>query len=59
MDDYIVHIYRRKQHNSKELVGLVEVVETEEQQPFHTIEELWSILANDSQLKQIKKPRHE
>ncbi len=42
MDSYIVRIYRQDEQNI--MVGIVEVVGTEEQKPFKTQEELLAIL---------------
>jgi hypothetical protein len=44
MDNYIVRIYRRDRRHPEQLVGLVENVEQESQQRFHTAHELLAIL---------------
>jgi hypothetical protein len=44
MDNYIVRIYRRDPRHPEQLVGMVESVEQESQQRFHTAHELLAIL---------------
>ncbi|HYU68934.1 MAG TPA: hypothetical protein VEL09_06340 [Burkholderiales bacterium] len=44
MDNYIVRIYRRDRRHPEQLVGMVENVEQESQQGFHTARELLEIL---------------
>jgi hypothetical protein len=44
MDNYIVRIYRRDLRDPERLVGVVENVERESQQRFHTAHELLAIL---------------
>lgn len=59
MDDYIIHIYRRNQTERKELIGTVELVATQQQESFHNMEELWSILTGmrqDTSINNENKP---
>jgi len=44
VDDYIVRIKRRDYPDAGDIVGLVEVVETQTRHPFHNFEELRRIL---------------
>ena len=46
MDDYIVRIKRREHPDAGDIIGLVEVVETQTCHPFHSFEELRRILAD-------------
>jgi len=48
MDNYIVRIYRRNPSYPERLVGVVENVERESQQRFHTAHELLAILVESS-----------
>lgn len=41
MDDYIVRIHRRE---AESLIGVVEVIESEERYAFHNRDELWSVI---------------
>ena len=45
MENYIVRIYRRDEYQPDGIVGLVESVETSEVQPFRTLGELTTLLA--------------
>ncbi len=46
VDDYIVRIKRREPPDAGDIIGLVEVVETQTRHPFHSFEELRRILAD-------------
>ncbi len=48
MDNYIVRIYRRDPRHPERLVGVVENVERESQQRFHTVHELLAILVESN-----------
>ncbi len=43
-ENYIVRVYRRTHGIARGLVGMVEIVETEEKKPFVNFEELKAIL---------------
>ncbi len=43
MENYIIRIYRRDNEQSI-IAGIVEIVSTQEEKPFHTYEELLTIL---------------
>lgn len=45
MENYIVRVYRRGDQNPDEVVGIVERVEKEDRQPFHSLSELCKILS--------------
>lgn len=47
MDTYIIRVYRRNPEELRELVGMVEIVEKQQKQPFRSYEELWGIMALD------------
>ena len=44
MESYVVRIYRRNSNNPQNLVGLVELVNVDEEKAFTNFEELWAIL---------------
>ena len=44
MDNYIIRIYRRDEEEPNEVVGVVELVETEKKQKFKNMDELVRIL---------------
>jgi hypothetical protein len=44
MDYYVVRIYREEPNNPTALVGIVEMVETQEKISFSNLQELWAIL---------------
>jgi hypothetical protein len=46
MDNYIVRVYRRDSQHSEAVIGLVESVEAQEKQPFHSLEELCNIVGS-------------
>ncbi len=48
MDSYIIRIYRRDEEDPRNVIGLVEIAERDERQPFHNPEELLTILGNAS-----------
>lgn len=51
-DNYIVRVYRRDAEDQNCLVGLVEIVQTQEKKPFYTFDELREILrARDVNVK--------
>ena len=52
MENYIVRIYRRDKYQPDGIVGLVETVETGEIQPFRTLSELTTILAETPKMKE-------
>lgn len=58
MDNYIVRVLRRKQMNQDRAVHLDGVVEAVDEggarQAFHSVEELWSILAGTDRVMQTK-----
>jgi hypothetical protein len=43
-ESYIIRVYRREEEDAKNLVGLVEIVETQEKKPFNNFDELRDIL---------------
>lgn len=43
-DSYIVRVYRRDTEDLNCLIGLVEIIETQEKKPFNTFDELRVIL---------------
>lgn len=45
MENYIVRIYRRDNNNPKNVVGMLENVETQQQQPFHDLVTLTRLLS--------------
>lgn len=45
MENYIVRVYRRDEQKPDEVVGIVERVEKEDRQPFHSLSELCKILS--------------
>ncbi len=45
MESFIVRIYRRREEEPREVAGLVELVEMNEQRPFADFEELRKILS--------------
>ncbi len=49
MESYIIHIYRRvdrpDSQNNKDVIGVVEGIESEKHYPFTNPDELWDILA--------------
>jgi hypothetical protein len=45
-DSYIVRVYRRSPNDPRQLVGIVEQVSSGRETPFHSVEELWQILAS-------------
>lgn len=45
MENYIVRIYRRDDSNSENVIGMVESVETQRQQPFHNLVTLTELLS--------------
>ncbi len=59
MDNYIVRIYRRNPRHPERLVGVVENVERESQQRFHTAHELLEILVESRTGKQQSNRRTE
>jgi hypothetical protein len=59
MDNYIVRIYRRDLRHPERLVGVVESVERESQQRFHTAHELLAILVESRTGKQQPNRRTE
>ena len=59
MENYILRIYRRDECQLDGTVGLVEAVETGEIQPFRTLSELTTILAEPPMMMEknaIEKP---
>jgi hypothetical protein len=44
LDNYILRIYRRKKHDPRILVGVVEEVGVQGSKAFSNLDELWSIL---------------
>lgn len=44
MENYIVRIYRRDDNDSENVVGMLENVETQRQQPFHNLVTLTKLL---------------
>ncbi len=44
-ESYIIRVYRREDKDARNLVGTVEVVETQEKKPFNNFDELRAILA--------------
>lgn len=58
MDSYVVRIYRRDNKDRKQLVGLVEIISTQEQKPFRTVDELFGILQPaHAKAQKVKKER--
>ena len=45
MESYIIRIYRRDERNRSPSRGVVETVDTAEQESFGTMQELWRILS--------------
>jgi len=45
MENYIVRIYRRDDLNPDDVIGMVERVERDDRQPFHSLSELYEILS--------------
>jgi hypothetical protein len=43
-ESYIIRVYRREEENARDLVGMVEIVETQEKRPFSNFDELREIL---------------
>ena len=43
-ESYIIRVYRREEKNAKDLVGMVEIVETQEKKSFTNFGELRDIL---------------
>lgn len=43
-DSYVVRIYRREETDSRKVVGVVEMIEDNQQQGFSNLDELCSIL---------------
>jgi len=54
-DNYIVRIYRRNAENPQKLIGLVEIVETQEKKSFKNIDELREILNFKHKTKDAQK----
>ena len=48
MENYIVRIYRRDRDNPDQVTGILESVEEETQQTFHTLDTLHSFLLRQS-----------
>lgn len=46
MESYIVRVYRREAEDAKNLIGLVEIVETQEKKAFNNFDELRHILSS-------------
>jgi hypothetical protein len=46
MDSYVVRIYRRNSSSSQDLVGLIELVEVNQERAFMNFEELRAILGS-------------
>jgi hypothetical protein len=44
MNNYIVRIYRHKEDDPQSLFGVVEDVESNGREPFHSYDDLWKIL---------------
>ncbi len=44
-ESYIIRVYRREDKDTRDLVGTIEVVETQEKKPFTNFDELREILA--------------
>ncbi|MCW9098516.1 MAG: hypothetical protein OQJ93_14115 [Ignavibacteriaceae bacterium] len=57
MENYIVRIYRRDQHRSDEIAGLVELVEAEKKQAFKNMDELSHILCSSEKKKRPKRKK--
>lgn len=49
MENYIVRIYRRDPSDPDAIIGTVECVETQTQQPFHGIRKLGNLLSRTPQ----------
>ncbi|MEE9303902.1 MAG: hypothetical protein V3U84_08955 [Thiotrichaceae bacterium] len=45
MENYIVRIYRRDDNETENVVGMLENVETQQQQPFHDLVTLTKLLS--------------
>jgi hypothetical protein len=41
---YIIRIYRRDKKNPSNLVGIVEIIDTDEKMSFRNLNDLWDIL---------------
>lgn len=46
MENYIVRIYRRDDNDPENVVGMLESVETQKQQPFHSLVTLTRLLSD-------------
>lgn len=44
MDSYVIRIYRRNSEDPRQVVGLVEIITSQEQRSFRTFDELREIL---------------
>ncbi len=56
MDSYIIRIYRRDIDKPEAVLGVLEKTRDGTQQPFHSRDELWNLLAEDpNRDKKIKK----
>jgi len=55
MESYVVRIYRRNSNSPRDLVGLVELVDTDEEKVFESFEELRDILGR----RRVRRPGRE
>jgi hypothetical protein len=44
-ESYVIHIYRRDPANPDRMIGTVERIGDQAGAPFHSIQELWALLA--------------
>ncbi len=58
LDSYVIRIYRRNSEDPQQVVGLVEIISSEEKKAFRTFDELREILQPEN-IKGVKKKEKE